>query len=60
VTGRVLSADEQAVTLDVDGAPRVLSYAEVVRGSVQVEFGRKDEPLEELDEAEDQDEEVTP
>ena len=43
VTGRVLSADEEAVTLDVDGTPRVLAYADVVRGSVQVEFGRKDD-----------------
>ena len=43
-TGRVLSADESAVVLDVDGTERVLPYAELVRGSVQVEFSRKGEP----------------
>jgi ribosome maturation factor RimP len=58
VTGRVLSADEDGVTLDVDGGERVLAYADVVRGSVQVEFGRKDEPVEALDD--DEDEEETP
>ena len=40
-TGRVVAADETAVTLDVDGAERALSYDEVVRGNVQVEFARK-------------------
>jgi ribosome maturation factor RimP len=43
VTGRVTAADDEAVTLDVDGDERRLPYSEVVRGSVQVEFGRKDE-----------------
>ena len=47
VTGRVLSADEEAVTLDVSGEQRVLAYADVVRGTVQVEFGRKDDEAEE-------------
>lgn len=47
VTGRILSADTGAVTLDVDGAARVLAYADVVRGTVQVEFARKDEDDEE-------------
>jgi ribosome maturation factor RimP len=42
VTGRVLSADDDGVLLDVAGAEQRLAYAEVVRGSVQVEFGRKD------------------
>jgi ribosome maturation factor RimP len=40
-TGRVLAADEQTVTLDVDGAERVLAMGDVVRGNVQVEFARK-------------------
>ena len=57
VTGRVTAADDEAVTLDVDGTPRVLPYHEVVRGNVQVEFGRKDEPDDALD---DEDEEETP
>ncbi|MEX2288904.1 MAG: ribosome maturation factor RimP [Mycobacteriales bacterium] len=41
VTGRVLSADEHAVRLDLDGTERVLPYVEVVRGEVQVEFARR-------------------
>ncbi len=41
VTGRVTAADDIAVTLDVDGADRILAYAEIVRGNVQVEFNRK-------------------
>lgn len=45
LTGRVTAADDEAVTLDVDGTERRLPYAEVVRGSVQVEFGRKDDGL---------------
>ena len=43
VTGRITAADDDGVTLDVDGTARRLPYAEVVRGNVQVEFGRKDE-----------------
>ena len=41
-TGRVTSADDEAVTLDVDGTARVLPYADVARGAVQVEFSRTD------------------
>ena len=41
-TGRVTAADDDAVTLDVDGAERVLPYGDVARGAVQVEFSRKD------------------
>ena len=47
VTGRVLSADDDAVTLDVDGAEQRLAYAEVVRGNVQVEFARRSDEDEE-------------
>jgi ribosome maturation factor RimP len=43
VTGRVLAADDEGVTLEVDGAERRLAHADVLRGAVQVEFGRKDE-----------------
>jgi ribosome maturation factor RimP len=61
VTGRVVAADEQGVTLDVDGTEQVLAYADLVRGNVQVEFGLKDEPLDEVDEElDDEDEEETP
>jgi ribosome maturation factor RimP len=41
VTGRVTAADDDAVTLDVDGTERVLPHADVARGAVQVEFARK-------------------
>ena len=47
VTGRVLSADDDGVLLDVSGAEQRLAYADVVRGNVQVEFGRKTEDEEE-------------
>jgi ribosome maturation factor RimP len=43
VTGRVASADDDTVTLDVAGAEQRLAYSDVVRGNVQVEFARKDE-----------------
>lgn len=52
VTGRVTSADDRSVVLDVDGAQRVLAYAEIVRGSVQVEFARRDAAAD-IDEDED-------
>ncbi len=50
VTGRIVSADDEAVVLDVDGAEQVLPYARVVRGAVQVEFSRKGEPADESQE----------
>ena len=43
VTGRVVEADADAagaVVLEVDGAQRSLAYADVARGTVQVEFSR--------------------
>jgi len=43
VTGRVLSADETEIVLDVDGEQRALPLTDVVRGTVQVEFSRKGE-----------------
>ena len=43
LTGRVLSADDQGVVLDVDGTEQRLPYADVVRATVQVEFARKGE-----------------
>jgi ribosome maturation factor RimP len=41
VTGRVTGAGEDAVTLDVDGTSREVTYAEVAKALVQVEFNRK-------------------
>lgn len=42
VTGRLVAADEQTLTLDVEGEQRTVALADVVRGTVQVEFSRKD------------------
>ncbi len=56
VTGRVLSVDDEAVVLDVDGSERRLPYAAVVRGKAQVEFSRTDAP----DDGTDDDEELAP
>ncbi|HCB04498.1 MAG TPA: ribosome maturation factor RimP [Nocardioides sp.] len=39
--GRVVGSGEDAVTLDVDGSPRELAYAEVATALVQVEFNRR-------------------
>ena len=41
VTGRITASDDAGVTLDVDGAPHQLSYPEINRALVQVEFSRK-------------------
>ncbi|MGB8651985.1 MAG: ribosome maturation factor RimP [Mycobacteriales bacterium] len=49
VTGRVLSADDTQVELDVDGTPRALLLGEVARGVVQVEFSRSDADQQEED-----------
>jgi ribosome maturation factor RimP len=40
VSGRVVAADDEAVTFDVDGVEQVLPYADLAPGHVQVEFGR--------------------
>lgn len=39
-TGRVIDADQDGVTLEIDGSQRVLRYAELGPGRVQIEFGR--------------------
>lgn len=44
VTGRVVSADDGEVVLDVGGAQRRLPYSTLGPGGVQVEFDRHDEP----------------
>ncbi|WP_219470755.1 ribosome maturation factor RimP [Nonomuraea rhizosphaerae] len=43
VEGRVRSADESGVELDVDGTGRRLDYQDLTRGRVQVEFRRIDD-----------------
>lgn len=53
VTGRVVSAGEGTVVLDVDGAGRELAYADVRKAKVQVEFRKSDDS--ELDDFEEED-----
>jgi ribosome maturation factor RimP len=43
IEGRVLSADDTGVELDVAGAARRLDYQDLARGRVQVEFRRIDD-----------------
>lgn len=43
VTGRVLSAADDSVVLDVDGDERRLEFAAIGKGKVQVEFRRADD-----------------
>jgi ribosome maturation factor RimP len=40
LTGRIVSADDDGVTLDVDGTQSVVGYADLGDGHVQVEFRR--------------------
>jgi ribosome maturation factor RimP len=59
VQGRVLDADSDGVTLDVDGAKRKFGYDDLGAGAVQVEFGRlPDADLEELSDEEPSDNEL--
>jgi ribosome maturation factor RimP len=58
LTGRVVSADDSGVVLDVDGTARELGYAELGAGKVQIEFKRLDEAeFDESDESDDEDDE---
>ncbi|HEX2355842.1 MAG TPA: ribosome maturation factor RimP [Micromonosporaceae bacterium] len=57
VTGRVTDADEERVTLDIDGEARRLAYGRLGPGRVQVEFSRPDGGPDEIDEEELEDEE---
>ncbi|BCJ42398.1 hypothetical protein GCM10010168_08600 [Actinoplanes ianthinogenes] len=43
LTGRVLSTADSGVTLEVDGAPREVPWADLGPGRVQIEFKRMDE-----------------
>ena len=48
---RVIDANQQRVTLEIDGTRRTVSYGQLGPGRVQVEFGRladEDEPDDEL------------
>jgi ribosome maturation factor RimP len=52
-TGRIVSADDAAVVLDVEGTERRLGHDELIRGVVQVEFNRRTEDDEDTDGDED-------
>lgn len=54
LTGRISTADEERVTLDVAGVPRQFGYAELGPGRVEIEFSRLDELS---DDEEEEDEE---
>ncbi len=41
VTGRITSSDDVAATLDVDGAAHEVTYDDVAKALVQIEFNRK-------------------
>jgi ribosome maturation factor RimP len=41
VTGRIIEAAAESVSLDIDGDRRVVGYAEVKKALVQVEFNRQ-------------------
>jgi len=41
LSGRISDSDETSATLDVSGQPRLVSYDEVAKALVQVEFNRK-------------------
>jgi len=43
LTGRLVGVDDAGVVLDVDGATRALTFAELGPGKVQIEFKRLDE-----------------
>ncbi|GAB2985719.1 ribosome maturation factor RimP [Nocardioides montaniterrae] len=42
VTGRITASDDATVTLSVEGAERAVSYADVAKALVQIEFNRKE------------------
>ncbi len=58
LVGRVSSADEAGITLDIDGQARRLAYDELGPGRVQIEFNRltevDDEDLDEIDDEEEE------
>jgi ribosome maturation factor RimP len=40
VTGRILRADDEAATIDIDGEPRQIGYGYVSTARIQIEFNR--------------------
>lgn len=58
VNGRLLSADDLEAVLDVDGTARTLLLADVVSGTVQVEFSRPGHTDDDVHEDDEHDDEV--
>jgi ribosome maturation factor RimP len=46
-TGRILRTDASTATLDIDGTERTISYADVTKARIQVEFNRSATALQE-------------
>ena len=42
LTGRIVATDEERATLDVEGQQREISFADVAKAKVQIEFNRKE------------------
>lgn len=60
VTGRVVEAGDDGVTLNIDGARRRFGYGELGAGAVQVEFGKiPDHELEAVNEDPDEDSDIS-
>ena len=54
LTGRITVSDDASVTLDVDGTEQQLTYPEIAKALVQVEFNRRSKaPTDEIEEEED-------
>lgn len=57
IVGRVLLVDESGALLDVLGHDRRVSFAEVTRARIEVEFGRAGDALDDADAADDAEDE---
>jgi ribosome maturation factor RimP len=42
VTGRIAGHDDTSATIEVDGATRAVSYDEIAKAHIQIEFNRKE------------------
>ena len=51
-TGRILESDDDAVTIEVSGRKRTVAYAEVRKALVQVEFNRRAEAEDDMEDGE--------
>jgi ribosome maturation factor RimP len=42
VTGRITGSDDEGASLDVDGTPQRVAFADVAKAKVQIEFNRRE------------------